>query len=124
MKRLLLGLALLAAFGCGNHSDNDQLSKGHKNLSARVVPCGADTAVNGVAGVNDPSDLVYLDDWVILSVCHLDTLQAEAEKAQKPISLYIEGLDAGVPPSGISLQQEEFLSELTRQRTPEDVASV
>jgi hypothetical protein len=114
MKRLLLGLALLAALGCGNHSDNDQLSKGHKNLSARVAPCGSDIAVDGVAGVNDPSDKVYLDDWVILSVCHLDTLQAEAEKAQKPISLYIEGLDAGVQPSGISLQEGRLTFVLER----------
>ncbi len=113
MKRLLLGLALLAAFGCGNH-DHDQLSKGHKNLTTHVVPCGTEVAVNGVGGVNEPSDLVYLDDWVIVSVCHLDTLQAEAEKAQKPISLYIEGLDAGIEPSGISLQEGRLTFVLQR----------
>src|SRR5258706_4859411 len=103
MKKLLLGLALLALFGCGIHSDSDQLSIGEKNLSKRMVRCGGDVAVNGIAGVHPgKGDAVYLDDWVVVSVCHLDTLQTAAEKAQKPITLYLEVLDAGVTPSGVS----------------------
>lgn len=114
VRRILLGLALLAAFGCGNHADNDQLSKGHKNLARRQVACGADVAVNGVAGVNETPEHVYLDDWVVLSVCHLDTLAVEADKQQKPITLYLEGLDSGVQPSGVSYQEGRLTFVLER----------
>lgn len=114
MRQLLLGLALLALVGCGNHSDSDQLSKGEKNLSKRMVRCGGDVAVNGIAGVNPKGDTVYLDDWVVVSVCHLDTLQVAAEKAQKPITLYLEGIDADVKPSGVSYQEGRLTFVLER----------
>src|SRR5258708_9123272 len=96
------GFALLAVFGCaGSGHDTDQLMKGRENLKVQQVACGADTAVAGVAGVNANPDAVFLEDWVVVSVCHLDKLRADADKAQKPITLFIQGIDSGVEPAGV-----------------------
>src|SRR5258708_38584707 len=103
----VLGFALLAVFGCaGSGHDTDQLTKGRENLKHQQVACGADTAVAGVAGVYANPDTVYLEDWIVVSVCHLDKLRAEADKAQKPITLYIQGIDSGVEPAGVDADRK------------------
>jgi hypothetical protein len=63
------------------------------------APCGA--AVAGVAGANDDPRRVYLGDWVVVCVWNLDVLVRDAEAQQQVITLFIEGLDTGVQPSGI-----------------------
>ncbi len=86
-----------------NRAEADQLGVARHRL--HDLPCGPATAVAGVAGVNpDGPRLVYLEDWVVVSVCHLDALVHEAEAQQQPISFFIEGLDSGNEPSGIDLQ--------------------
>jgi hypothetical protein len=47
---------------------------------------------------------VYLYDWIVVSVCNLDALVHDAEAQQQPISLFIEGLDSGIQPSGMDLE--------------------
>jgi len=53
--------------------------------------------------VNPDAHEVYLGDWVVLSVCHLDELLKTAAEAQRPVTLYIEGIDSGNQPTGIDL---------------------
>src|SRR5437764_10617039 len=101
MKRemaLLAALALLVA-GCAHEEDSDQLARARRNL--HVAPCGAVPAVAGIAGVNaDPRD-VYLGDWIVISICHMDTLLKQADAEQQPVTLFVEGLDAGIKPTGL-----------------------
>jgi hypothetical protein len=98
---LLLAAAALAAGGCSNPSDSDPLTAARRNL--RIAPCGPDAAVAGAAGVNPEPRGVYLTDWIVVAVCHLDELAKRAEAAQQPITLFIEGLDSGNEPVGIDL---------------------
>jgi hypothetical protein len=99
-RRLFIAFMLLAAVGCGNRADIDQLRQGRLNLRNRILPGGKDAAVAGVAGVNkEAPDLVYLEDWVIIAVNRLDNFLDDAKG--KPVTLYIEGIDTGVEPSGI-----------------------
>src|SRR5260221_14790305 len=114
---MLIGFALLAVFGCaGSSHDTDQLTKGRENLKRQQVACGADTAVAGVAGVNANPDAVFLEDWVVVSVCHLDKLRADADKAQKPITLFIQGIDSGVEPAGVDRSEERRVGKECRSR--------
>lgn len=100
-RRLFIGFMLLAAFGCGNQADIDQLRQGRKNLVGRIAKGGQDAAVAGVAGVNKKApDMVFLEDWVIVAVNQLDKFLADAQAHQKAVTLYIEGIDTGVEPSG------------------------
>jgi hypothetical protein len=70
--------------------------------------------VTGAAGVNANPRQVYLGDWVVVSVCHLDALVHDAEAQQQVITLFIEGLDTGVEPSGIDLESGTLTFELDR----------
>jgi hypothetical protein len=94
----LAALALLLA-ACGRDEDTDQLSQGRRNLHA--APCGGAPAIAGVAGVNADGHAVYVGDWVLVSVCNLQTLVKDAEAEQQPVTLYIEGIDSGLQPTGI-----------------------
>jgi hypothetical protein len=112
--RLLCPLLLLLTFAaCTERQEADQIGLARKRLKS--APCGSATAVAGVAGVNaaDPRQ-VYLTDWVVISVCHLDALVHDAEAQQQVITLFIEGLDTGVEPSGIDLQAGTLTFELDR----------
>jgi hypothetical protein len=104
MRIRLLGLLLLlvAFTACTERHEVDQLGDARKRLQS--APCGAATAVAGAAGVNADPRQVYLGDWVVVSVCHLDALVHDAEAQQQAITLYIEGLDTGVEPSGIDIE--------------------
>jgi hypothetical protein len=99
-SRLTVALVfLLMAASCGNHTDTDQLRTARHSL--RSAPCGSSPAVAGAAGVNADPRHVYLGDWVILSVCHLDDLMKTADAQQAPLRLFVEGVDTGNEPVGI-----------------------
>jgi hypothetical protein len=100
--RLLALLLLVALTACTERQEADHLGLARKRLHS--APCGAATAVAGVAGVNKDPRQVYLGDWVVISVCHLDALVRDAEAQQQSITLFIEGLDTGVEPSGIDIE--------------------
>ena len=93
-----LALLVILAAGCTRDGEWDQLASARKHLAS--APCGKAPAVAGVAGANTNPREVYLGDWVIISVCHLDTLMTTAAAEQQPLSLFVNGVDAGVAPSG------------------------
>jgi hypothetical protein len=95
----LVAFAAIASAGCTDRADTDQLSEAREHLHG--VPCGPLPAVAGVAGVNVDRRQVYLGDWIVVSVCHLDELTHNAEAEQQPITLFIEGIDSGNQPTGI-----------------------
>jgi hypothetical protein len=97
MRRLIV-LALLLS-SCVDRSEIDQLGSARRNL--HIAPCGAEPAVTGVAGVNDDPHTVFLGDWVVVSVCHLDQLMETAAAQQQPVTLFIEGVDTGNEIAGI-----------------------
>ena len=114
MRIRLLGLLLLLVLfaACTERQEVDQLGAARKRLHS--APCGATAAVAGAAGVNADPRQVYLGDWVVVSVCHLDTLVRDAETQQQEITLYIEGLDTGIEPSGIDIESGTITFELDR----------
>jgi hypothetical protein len=105
-------LLLLALTACTERQEADQLGAARKHLHS--APCGATTAVAGAAGVNADERQVYLGDWVVISVCNLDALVRDAEVKQQSITLFIEGLDTGIEPSGIDIESGTLTFELTR----------
>jgi hypothetical protein len=110
--RLLALLLLIALTACTERQEADTLGAARKRLHS--APCGATAAVAGAAGVNGDPRQVYLGDWVVISVCHLDALVRDAEAQQQSITLFIEGLDTGVAPSGIDIEGGTITFELTR----------
>jgi hypothetical protein len=110
--RLLALLLLFAVTACTERQEADQLGAARKQLHS--APCGPAVAVAGTAGVNFDPHQVYLGDWVVVSVCHLDALVRDAEAQQQAITLFIEGLDTGVEPSGIDIQSGTLTFVLDR----------
>jgi hypothetical protein len=98
---LLACAAALATAGCSNQSDSDSLTTARRHL--RMARCGSASTVAGAAGVNADPREVYLGDWVVVAVCHLDEEIKAAEAEQQPITLFIEGLDSGNQPTGVDL---------------------
>jgi len=105
-------LAVLLLSACADRSEIDQLGAARRNL--HVAPCSSETTVTGVAGVNSDPRMVYLGDWVIVSVCHLDELIKSAEAQQQPITLFIEGIDSGNEPVGIDRESGTLTFTLDR----------
>ncbi|MCU1231649.1 MAG: hypothetical protein JWO97_4533 [Acidobacteria bacterium] len=105
---------MLAA--CGGDGDSDQLSAARHHL--RSAPCGNSPAVTGVAGVNTDPHQVFLGDWIIVSVCHLDQVLKAADAAQAPITLFIEGIDSGNEPVGVDVESGTITFVL--DRTPQN----
>jgi hypothetical protein len=93
-----LTIALLFLAGC-SRTDTDLLAGARKRTNP--APCGSTPAVAGVSGVNADSHQLYLGDWTVISVCHLDKLLDAADAAQAPITLFVEGLDTGNQPVGV-----------------------
>jgi hypothetical protein len=117
--RKLLVVALLLAGACAHEQDADELSIARRQL--RVVPCGAEPAVAGVAGVYASAPHAdYLGDWVIVSVCHLDTLVKQAEAEQQPLALFINGQDFDNAPSGIDFESGQVTFILGRNARNKD----
>lgn len=98
---ILFCTAALAMAGCAHQSDSDSLTVARHHL--RIARCGSAPAVAGVAGVNADPREVYLGDWVLVAVCHLDEEIKAAEAEQQPITLFIEGIDSGNQPTGVDL---------------------
>ncbi|HEV8581781.1 MAG TPA: hypothetical protein VGX68_22155 [Thermoanaerobaculia bacterium] len=109
---VLICAPALALGGCSTRGDSDDLTTARRHL--RAAPCGPSPAVAGVAGVNANPHEVYLDDWVLVSVCHLDALMKMAAAEQQPLMLFIEGLDSGNQPTGIDLDSGILTFELDR----------
>lgn len=111
--RKLLVVALLLAAACSHEQDADELSIARRQL--RIVRCGAEPSIAGVAGVyaNAPH-LDYLGDYVIVSICHLDRLMKQAEAEQQPLALFINGQDFDNPPAGIDFESGQVTFILGR----------
>jgi hypothetical protein len=97
--RWFIAVALLLT-SCVDRSEIDQLGSARRNM--HVAPCSSETTVTGVAGVNEDPRMVYLGDWVVVSVCHLDELLRTANAQQQPVTLFIEGVDSGNEIAGIN----------------------
>jgi hypothetical protein len=117
--RLLYPLLALLVFGACERQEVDQLDLARKQLKS--APCGSAVAVAGAAGVHDNPRQVYLGDWVVVSVCNLDVLEHDAQAQQQVITLFVEGLDTGVEPSGIDLESGTLTFELTRNATNKQI---
>jgi hypothetical protein len=118
--RCLAALVILAALaGCGSRADTDQLAAARKRL--HPIGCASSPAVAAVAGVNADPHQVYLGDWIILSVCHLDELLKQADAAQAPLTLFIEGKDNGNEPVGIDVESGTLTFVLDRNDKNRDL---
>jgi hypothetical protein len=117
--RILSSLLLLFLFAACDRQEVDYIGKARKHL--HVAPCGSTPAVAGVAGVNDDPRLVYLGDWIVVSVCNLDTLVHDAEAQQQPITLFIEGLDSGNEPAGMDLDSGRLTFILDRTEKNKEI---
>jgi hypothetical protein len=116
---LLACAAALAVAGCSNQGDSDGLTTARRNL--RIAACGSAPAVAGVAGVNEEPHGVYLGDWVLVAVCHLDALDKAAKAEQQPITLFIEGIDSFNHPTGIDFDSGILTFELDRNEKKKEL---
>jgi len=119
LRFLIPLLALFIVVSCSDRQEVDQLGAARRRI--HNAPCGSAMAVTGVAGVNTDPHQVYLSDWVVISVCHLDVLLHDAEAQQQPITLFIEGLDAGVEPSGMDLESGKLTFILDRSEKNKEI---
>lgn len=103
---------VLALTACMSLGDSDQLSVARSRL--HPVACDKEVAVSAVAGVNADSHLVYLGDWVLVSVCRLDELLKTADAAQAPITLFMEGMDTANAAVGIDAESGTLIFTLDR----------
>lgn len=110
--RRLAALCLLLAAACSTRTDSDQLSLARHRL--RPAGCEATPAVAAVAGVNADPHQLFLGDWIVVSVCHLDQLLKAADAAQAPITLFIEGKDTGNEPVGVDVESGTLTFVLDR----------
>ena len=116
---LLACAVVLAAAGCSGQTDSDSLTTARRHL--RMAACGPSPAVAGAAGVNDEPRQVYLGDWVLVAVCHLDAFVKSAEAQQQPITLFIEGLDSGNQPTGVDLDHGILTFTLDRSEANKEL---
>lgn len=113
---MMIAFLLLAA---ESRADTDQLSAGRRHL--RPAPCESTPAVAGVAGVNATPRHVYVGDWLLVSVCHLDELLKNADAAQVPVTLFIEGKDTGNEPVGIDAESGTLTFVIDRNENNRDL---
>src|ERR1051325_373821 len=99
MALLLAALALLAS-ACSRDDDLDELAVARRNL--KPAPCGGSArAIAGVASVHGNSHETYLGDWVLVSICNMQTLVKQADAEQQPVTLFMEGIDTGNQATGM-----------------------
>ena len=74
------------------------------------------TAVHQRAMARHPQDprAAFLGDWIVISVCHLDVLMKQAEAAQEPLALFVQGNDFGRTPAGIDFDNGQVTFPLAR----------
>lgn len=113
MRWLIVATLLLSS--CTDRSEIDLLGAARRNM--HIAPCGSEMAVTGVAGVNGDPRMVYLQDWVVVSVCHLDELLKSAEAQQQPVTLFIEGVDTGNAAVGVDRESGTLTFILDRNET-------
>ena len=101
LRGIALPVLVLALASC-THGDHDELAHARRRL--RPAPCDGGPAVAAVSGVNSNQYQVYVSDWVVLSVCNAADLLKTADAAQKPITLYAEGIDTGNELMGVDAQ--------------------
>jgi hypothetical protein len=101
------------------HADTDQLSLARSRI--RNAGCGSTPAVAAVAGVNAGVRQVYVGDWLLVSVCHLDKLLDAANAAQAPLTLFVEGLETGNEPVGIDRDSGTLTFILDRNEKNRDL---
>lgn len=64
---------------------------------------------------------MYLGDWLLISVCQFDELLKESEAQQKPIHLYVQGIDTGNEAKGIDIDRGILTFILERNETNENL---
>lgn len=119
MRRLIV-LALLLS-SCADRSEIDQLGRARQHL--KNAACGSGPMVAGVASVNPDPHIVYLGDWIVVSVCHLDQLLQDASAQQKTVTLFIEGVDTGNAFVGVDRESGTLTFILDRNDKNKDLWS-
>jgi hypothetical protein len=119
MRNVAVALLVFLAAACAQQQDADELTIARRQL--HVVPCGAEPSITGVAGVH-PHDAhaTFLGDWIIVSICHLDEFMKQAEAAQEPAALFINGHDFDNPPLGIDYESGQVVFILGRNARNKD----
>lgn len=80
-----------------------------------IHACGKEAAVSAVATPRDnPERTAYLGDWIKIWVCHLDAFRVEADKEQKDVTLFINGVDSGVKADKVDLNEGSMTFPLDR----------
>jgi hypothetical protein len=83
--------------------------------SPSIHACGKDAAVAGVETPKEnPEREAYLGDWVKIWVCHLDAFRLEADKEQKDVTLFVNGVDTGVRADKVDLNEGSMTFPLDR----------
>lgn len=111
---------VLVSGGCAKPPAADQFMRARTRTHS-IACTDATPAVNGVAGVNSDPHLLYLGDWIVVSVCHLPELMTAAENAQAPVTLFVEGLDTGNEPLGVDLESGTLTFALDRNQKNRDL---
>jgi uncharacterized membrane protein YhaH (DUF805 family) len=112
MRNAVVGLLLFLAAAC-SQQDADELTIARRQL--HPVGCGAEPSIAGVASVHaHDARAAYLGDWIIVSICHVDEFMKQAEAAQEPAALFINGHDFDNPPLGIDYQSGQVVFILGR----------
>jgi len=112
--------ALVFLTSCSHQNEEyGEVAKARKHLHS--APCSSVPAVAGAAGVNSDPREVYLDDWLVISVCHLDEFMKAAATQQQKVHLYINGRDSGNEPSGVDLDGGVLVFELSRYQSNKDL---
>ena len=112
LRRIATSVLFLLVAACAA-ADSDQLSSARRRLHS--MPCAGDSpAVTGAATVNADPHQAYLGDWVLVSVCNLRKLVDDADAAQAPITLFVEGMDNSNEPVGVDLESGTLTFVLDR----------
>jgi hypothetical protein len=86
-----------------------------KSATSSKQACGANAAVAEVQTPKEnPERTAYLADWVKIWVCHLDAFRAEADKDQKDVTLFVNGVDTGVKADKVDLNEGSMTFPLSR----------
>jgi hypothetical protein len=83
--------------------------------SSSKQACGSTAAVAAVqTPKGNPERTAYLSDWVKIWVCLLDAFRLDADKEQKDVTLFINGVDSGVKADKVDLDEGSMTFPLSR----------